>query len=328
MKTGEGKTLTATLAVVLNSLAVRDRDGRAGSQSIARGHPGGLPIIPGGRAEGTRRKTGRSNARACTWSRSTTTWPARRGMDEPDLRGARRVASACCRTCSPTRRSSARTPATWCTAPTRSSGFDYLRDNMAKDLAEKVQRGHSFAIVDEVDNILIDEARTPLIISGAPEQAADLYVKFARLAPRMTAGKTPEGMDPRTKKQFIADFDFEIDEKHKTVVDHRAGRRQGRALPRHRPPLPRRERAPRQPPDPGAARRGAVQAGRRLRGDRRRGEDHRRVHRAHPRRAGAGRRACTRRSRRRRGCASRRRTRRSRRSPTRTTSACTTSSPA
>ncbi len=96
-------------------------------------------------------------------------------------------------------------------------GFDYLRDNMAKDLSEKVQRGHYFAVVDEVDNILIDEARTPLIISGAPEQAADLYVKFARLAPRMTVGKTPEGMDPRTKKGFLADFDFEIDEKHKSV---------------------------------------------------------------------------------------------------------------
>src|ERR1700720_1851063 len=74
-------------------------------------------------------------------------------------------------------------------------GFDYLRDNMAKDLAEKVQRGHSFAIVDEVDNILIDEARTPLIISGAPEQAADLYVKFARLARTMVPGVTPEGLD-------------------------------------------------------------------------------------------------------------------------------------
>ncbi len=96
-------------------------------------------------------------------------------------------------------------------------GFDYLRDNMAKDLAEKVQRGHPFAIVDEVDNILIDEARTPLIISGAPEQAADLYVKFARLAPRMNAGKTPEGMDPRSKKEFVADFDYEFEEKHKTV---------------------------------------------------------------------------------------------------------------
>jgi preprotein translocase subunit SecA len=96
-------------------------------------------------------------------------------------------------------------------------GFDYLRDNMAKDLGEKVQRGHFFGIVDEVDNILIDEARTPLIISGAPEQAADLYVKFARLAPQMLAGQTPEGMDPRMKKQFVADFDFEVDEKHKTV---------------------------------------------------------------------------------------------------------------
>src|SRR6478609_6774012 len=97
-------------------------------------------------------------------------------------------------------------------------GFDYLRDNMAKDLTEKVQRGHAYAIVDEVDNILIDEARTPLIISGAPEQSADLYVRFAGLAPRMKLGKTPEGMDPRTKKQFVADFDYEIDEKHKTVT--------------------------------------------------------------------------------------------------------------
>jgi preprotein translocase subunit SecA len=96
-------------------------------------------------------------------------------------------------------------------------GFDYLRDNMAKDLSEKVQRGHYFAVVDEVDNILIDEARTPLIISGAPEQAADLYLKFARLAPRMSVGKTPEGMDPRAKKGFLADFDFEIDEKQKSV---------------------------------------------------------------------------------------------------------------
>jgi preprotein translocase subunit SecA len=108
-------------------------------------------------------------------------------------------------------------------------GFDYLRDNMAKTLAEKFQHGgrgkpeegkpkyHAYAIVDEVDNILIDEARTPLIISGAPEQAADLYAKFARLAPKMQAGKTPDGMDPRSKKEFVADFDYEFDEKHKTV---------------------------------------------------------------------------------------------------------------
>ncbi len=96
-------------------------------------------------------------------------------------------------------------------------GFDYLRDNMATSLEEKVQRGHPFGIVDEVDNILIDEARTPLIISGQPEAAADLYGKFAKLAKRMVSGEKPEGMDPRMKKGFQADYDFEFEEKHKTV---------------------------------------------------------------------------------------------------------------
>jgi len=109
-------------------------------------------------------------------------------------------------------------------------GFDYLRDNMAQALEEKTQHGgrigedgrplgmHHFAIVDEVDNILIDEARTPLIISGAPEQAGEMYVRFAKLAPKLVAGKKPEGMDPRTKKEFVADYDYEFDEKHKTVA--------------------------------------------------------------------------------------------------------------
>ncbi len=108
-------------------------------------------------------------------------------------------------------------------------GFDYLRDNMATSLEEKVQHGgrideagkpigmHHFAIVDEVDNILIDEARTPLIISGAPEQAADYYVRFAKLAKQMVPGKRPEGLDPKTKKEFVAEFDYEFEEKHKTV---------------------------------------------------------------------------------------------------------------
>ena len=72
-------------------------------------------------------------------------------------------------------------------------GFDYLRDNMAGSLEEVVQRGHPFGIVDEVDNILIDEARTPLIISGAPEEAADLYFKFARLAPQLKGVPQREG---------------------------------------------------------------------------------------------------------------------------------------
>ncbi len=67
-------------------------------------------------------------------------------------------------------------------------GFDYLRDNMAVSLDQCVQRGHSYAIVDEVDSILVDEARTPLIISGEPETAAKVYVDFARIA------KTLKGM--------------------------------------------------------------------------------------------------------------------------------------
>ena len=64
-------------------------------------------------------------------------------------------------------------------------GFDYLRDNMVQELSERVQRGHYFGIVDEVDNILIDEARTPLIISGAAGESGDLYKVFARLVPRL-----------------------------------------------------------------------------------------------------------------------------------------------
>jgi preprotein translocase subunit SecA len=96
-------------------------------------------------------------------------------------------------------------------------GFDYLRDNLAITVEDKYQRGHGYAIVDEVDNILIDEARTPLIISGQPEQAADLYYKFAKLAPRLEPGKKPDGPEGKAK-DWIAEFDYEPDEKHKTVA--------------------------------------------------------------------------------------------------------------
>ncbi|HMG46145.1 MAG TPA: preprotein translocase subunit SecA, partial [Allosphingosinicella sp.] len=72
-------------------------------------------------------------------------------------------------------------------------GFDYLRDNMVVELDQRVQRERSFAIVDEVDNILIDEARTPLIISGQAEESADLYFTFARLVPRLK--ERPEGAE-------------------------------------------------------------------------------------------------------------------------------------
>jgi preprotein translocase subunit SecA len=72
-------------------------------------------------------------------------------------------------------------------------GFDYLRDNMVIELDQRVQRERSFAIVDEVDNILIDEARTPLIISGQAEESGDLYYTFARLVPKMSG--RPEGAE-------------------------------------------------------------------------------------------------------------------------------------
>jgi preprotein translocase subunit SecA len=101
-------------------------------------------------------------------------------------------------------------------------GFDYLRDNMAVSLEEVVQRGHPFGIVDEVDNILIDEARTPLIISGAPEEAADLYEKFARLAPQLE-GIPKIDSRPAEKDQEEPDWDYEYDEKHKTVAPTERG---------------------------------------------------------------------------------------------------------
>jgi preprotein translocase subunit SecA len=104
-------------------------------------------------------------------------------------------------------------------------GFDYLRDNMANSLEECVQRGHSYAIVDEVDNILIDEARTPLIISGAPEQAADLYYAFARLAKQLEGVPAKQRLKSmgESKDTSEAEFDYEYDEKHKTVAPTERG---------------------------------------------------------------------------------------------------------
>ncbi len=96
-------------------------------------------------------------------------------------------------------------------------GFDYLRDNMAGALEEVVQRGHPFGIVDEVDNILIDEARTPLIISGAPEEAADHYRTFARLARQFEGVPRMETTKAEREAERNPEWDYEYDEKHKTV---------------------------------------------------------------------------------------------------------------
>src|SRR6478609_5156054 len=100
-------------------------------------------------------------------------------------------------------------------------GFDYLRDNMAISLEGVVQRGHPYAIVDEVDSILIDEARTPLIISGEPETAAQVYYDFARIAPQLVAHRSSPG-DPKGAAEE-AGADYEYDEKHKTVAVTESG---------------------------------------------------------------------------------------------------------
>jgi preprotein translocase subunit SecA len=186
MKTGEGKTLTATLPVVLNGLASRDENGHA-----VRGQGVHLVTVNDYLAR-----------RDALWMKpiydllGVTVGILQSGQNEIDKQEAysRDVVYG-----------------------TNSEfGFDYLRDNLADSIEAKAQRGHGFGIVDEVDNILIDEARTPLIISGQPEQAADLYYKFAKLATIMEPGEKPDTLEAKAK-DWQADYDFEPDEKHKTV---------------------------------------------------------------------------------------------------------------
>src|SRR5437899_753674 len=84
-------------------------------------------------------------------------------------------------------------------------GFDYLRDNMAVSLDGVVQRGHTYGIVDEVDSILIDEARTPLIISGEPETAAQIYNDFARVARQLIPFRSSPGDQKGAAEEAGAD---------------------------------------------------------------------------------------------------------------------------
>src|ERR671922_2176294 len=155
MRTGEGKTLTGTLAVVLNALAGKGVHVVTVNDYLAR--------------------------RDAEWMR-----PIYDGMG---------LTVGVLQNMQPYQEKRAAYAADITYGTNSEFGFDYLRDNMATSLEEKVQHGgrfdedgravatHHYGIVDEVDNILIDEARTPLIISGAPEQAADLYERFAKLAP-------------------------------------------------------------------------------------------------------------------------------------------------
>jgi preprotein translocase subunit SecA len=94
-------------------------------------------------------------------------------------------------------------------------GFDYLRDNMKFDLRDCVQRLHNFAIVDEVDSILIDEARTPLIISGASEESTDKYYKVNRIIPKLEKG---EELDTAPGEPKVLTGDYVVDEKHKNIT--------------------------------------------------------------------------------------------------------------
>ncbi len=188
MKTGEGKTLTATLAVFLNTLAGDSVHLITVNDYLARRDAEWMGPI---------------------YDALGVTVGVLQDDDLPD-HGDRRHAAY----------------AADVTYGTNSEfGFDYLRDNMAPSLDRCFQRERPFGIVDEVDNILIDEARTPLIISGAPEAAADLYYTFARLT------KGLEGVETKPKLKALgeskdtsqADYDYEYDEKHKTVAPTERG---------------------------------------------------------------------------------------------------------
>ena len=145
-------------------------------------------------------------------------------------------------------------------------GFDYLRDNMAWQASDMVQRGHHFAIVDEVDSILIDEARTPLIISGPSSGEANRWFgEFASVANRLQRGRRLRGRR---------------EEAHRRRA--RARHREGRGLPRHRQPLRVGQHPADLVPQQLDQGEGPVQARQGLRRDERRGAHRRRAHRPHP----------------------------------------------
>ena len=144
-------------------------------------------------------------------------------------------------------------------------GFDYLRDNMAWTPDDLVQRGHNFAIVDEVDSILIDEARTPLIISGPADQPHKWYVEFASSVAAAASATRLRGRR---------------EEAHRRRP--RGRRQQGRGPARHRQPLRVGQHPARRLPQQRDQGQGAVQARQGLRRHERRGADRRRAHRSHP----------------------------------------------
>jgi preprotein translocase subunit SecA len=178
MKTGEGKTLVATLPAYLNALAGRGVHVVTVNDYLAR--------------------------RDAEWmGRLYRFLGMSVGVIQHELNDTERQASYGC-------------DITYGT--NNEYGFDYLRDNMKYDLAQYVQRGHFFAIVDEVDSILIDEARTPLIISGPSEQATDLYYEVDKFIPRLKPGAVVQGnVKAEDRERLETTGDFIVDEKSKTV---------------------------------------------------------------------------------------------------------------
>jgi preprotein translocase subunit SecA len=114
-------------------------------------------------------------------------------------------------------------------------GFDYLRDNMKFEIGHMVQRGHHFAIVDEVDSILIDEARTPLIISGPAEESTDLYYEVDRIIPKLKKGAVTQGNVKAEEREALEKTgDYLVDEKHKTVALTETGMAKAEQMLSHR----------------------------------------------------------------------------------------------
>ena len=188
MKTGEGKTLVATLPLYLNALEGRGAHLVTVNDYLAKFHAqwmGGVYDFLGmsvGALQGSNAETGEFEA-SYIYDRDYT------NEDEPVYPNLRRI----------DKRDAYNADITYGT--NHVYGFDYLRDNMAFSREELVQRELHYSIVDEVDSILIDEARTPLIISGQAEQSSDLYYKMDRVASRL-----------------IAEKDFTIDEKARTAM--------------------------------------------------------------------------------------------------------------
>ena len=195
MKTGEGKTLVATLAAYLNAL------GGAGVHVVTVN-------------DYLARRDAEWMGRIYRFLGMTV------GVIQHDLRDHERQTAYAC-------------DITYGT--NNEFGFDYLRDNMKFDLLHFVQRGHDYAIVDEVDSILIDEARTPLIISGPAEQSTELYGEVDRIIPKLTPGAVTQGdVKAEDREALETTGDYLKDEKHKTVTLTESGMAKAEKLLAHR----------------------------------------------------------------------------------------------